>query len=73
MKLVFKVGILAIFIKSDDAKTGLSWFKIISGDEPGEISTWVVQVGVAYTKFMFFLHIQVWIYWIHTSKVDNTD
>ena len=36
MKLVFKVGILAVFIKSDDTKTGLSWFQIIWGDEPGE-------------------------------------
>ena len=36
MKLVFKVGILAVFIKSDDTKTGLNWFQIILGDELGE-------------------------------------
>ena len=36
MKWVFKVGILAIFIKNDDAKTGLNWFQIILEDELGE-------------------------------------
>ena len=33
MKLV---GILVVFIKNDDAKTGLNWFQIILEDEPGE-------------------------------------
>ena len=33
---MFKVGILAFFIKSDDTKTGLNWFQIILGDEPGK-------------------------------------
>ena len=32
---MFKVEILAIFIKIDDAKTGLSWFGIIWWDELG--------------------------------------
>ena len=36
VKSVCKVGIQAIFIKNDDTKTGLNWFQIILGDEPGK-------------------------------------
>ena len=36
----------------------------------GWISTWVVEVGMVYAKFAFFLHRQIWICCIHTYKDD---